>query len=96
MGSSWIAGDVAHHAFLYDGSRMWDLNDLIDPESGWVLREARGINDAGWIAGWGYDSGEPRVRRGFLLIPEPGTVAMLLGAGLIGLLAWGRHRCRQT
>ena len=35
-------------AFLYDGSKMVDLNDFIPPVSGWTnLEAAVGINDAG-------------------------------------------------
>jgi len=41
------------HAFLFDQGRMIDLNNLIDPSSGWVLRNATAINDRGQIAGSG-------------------------------------------
>ena len=97
VGTSWIPSDppyvsFVYRAFLHDGSAMHDLNDLIDPGSGWVLEEARGINDSGWIVGWGIHHGKERA---FLLIPEPGAVAMLLGASLIGLLVCARHRWRQ-
>ena len=34
-------------AFLYSDGRMIDLNRLIPPDSGWILREARAINDRG-------------------------------------------------
>ena len=54
------------HAFLYRSSRMDDLNDLIDPRSGWVLEEASGINDAGQIVGAGTHNGEVRA---FVLTP---------------------------
>lgn len=54
------------HAFLYDGSKMHNLNDLLDAE-GWQLQSATGINDNGWIVGYGLKQG--RVRS-FLLIPR--------------------------
>lgn len=55
-------------AFLYDGSRMLDLNDLIPPASGWTnLEAAVGINDAGQIAGYGQFRGG--VYHAFLLAP---------------------------
>jgi probable HAF family extracellular repeat protein len=38
-------------AFLYDNGAIKDLNDLIEPGSGWTLQFAGGINDSGWIAG---------------------------------------------
>lgn len=45
-------------AMLYTRSRgMQNLNDLIDPSLGWVLRRATGINERGQIAGWGYLNG---------------------------------------
>jgi probable HAF family extracellular repeat protein len=55
------------HAFLYDGGTMIDLNDLLPPNSGWELTEARAINDYGQIAGWGYIGGNTR---GFLMTPD--------------------------
>jgi probable HAF family extracellular repeat protein len=44
---------VAWHAFLYRNGVMRDLNDLIPPDSGWVLRAATAINDAGQIVASG-------------------------------------------
>ncbi|NET13946.1 MULTISPECIES: DUF3466 family protein [unclassified Okeania] len=44
----------AKRAFIWDSlNKMQDLNDLIDPSSGWVLKEARSINNHGQIVGWG-------------------------------------------
>jgi probable HAF family extracellular repeat protein len=53
VGTSMI--DPGHvHAFVWDeASGLRDLNTLIDPASGWVLRTATGINDAGVIIGQG-------------------------------------------
>lgn len=72
-------------AFLYSNGVMTDLNTLIDPASGWILGEARGINDAGQIVGFGLASGGVHA---FLLtpVPEPETYAMLLaGLAVIGV-----------
>ncbi len=81
------------HAFLYDNGTMTDLNDLIDPASGWKLYGAGGINDAGQIVGWGYNSSGQQ--EAFLLTPtpEPSTL-VLLGIGVVSLLAyvWRRRR----
>jgi len=57
--------DAVEHAFIFDvehGAR--DLNDLIDPTSGWILIFARDINDNGQIVGSGMFNGE---KRGFIL-----------------------------
>ncbi len=58
--SGQVVGEVFHaiggnRAFLYDGTAggMLDLNDLIDPGSGWLLYDARGINDRGQVTGYG-------------------------------------------
>jgi probable HAF family extracellular repeat protein len=53
-------------AFIYDGSAMHDLNELIPSGSGWTLIEATDINDSGWIVGRGLHNG---LARGFLLKP---------------------------
>lgn len=57
-----------NHAFLWQaGDKMRDLNDLIDPGSGWVLTGGVGINDLGQIAGNGIHN---RLQRPFLLSPR--------------------------
>ncbi|MGB3511593.1 MAG: DUF3466 family protein [Microcoleaceae cyanobacterium] len=54
-------------AFICDRmNNMQDLNDLIDPDSGWIVREAQGINNHGQIVGWGNKNNN---RRAFLLTP---------------------------
>jgi probable HAF family extracellular repeat protein len=55
------------HAFVYRGDRMQDLNDLLAPNSGWVLQSAWSVNDAGQIVGWGIHNGQTRA---FLLTPH--------------------------
>jgi probable HAF family extracellular repeat protein len=55
-------------AVLYDSGKVTDLNTVIDPSSGWVLKSATAINDLGWIAGDGTHGG---AERAFLLTPVP-------------------------
>jgi probable HAF family extracellular repeat protein len=83
VGGSGTASDD-WHAFLWASGSIVDLNDCIAPGSGWVLETACGINDSGWIVGYGTYNGETRC---FLLtpIPEPATLA-LAGMGLLALL----------
>lgn len=45
--------DGALRAFLWQGGTMTDLNTLLPTNSGWVLENARFINDAGRIVGTG-------------------------------------------
>ena len=75
------------HAFLYDGSTMIDLNDLISPTSGWVLLNATAINNSGQIVGSGTIDGQTNA---YLLtpVPEPTSVFALLGgiAGMGGMV----------
>ncbi len=66
---------------------MIDLNDLIPSNSGWMLADAKAINDSGQIVGYGFDiNGE---QHAFLLtpIPEPSTLA-LLSLAFISFLAF--------
>jgi uncharacterized membrane protein len=77
------------HKFLGRRAVYWgrdgkavDLNDLIDPNSGWVvLQAAKGISNTGWITGIGlYDpdraGGQKAYRRPFLVeIPEASSPA---------------------
>lgn len=83
-------------AFLWNGTTMLDLNDVLNNADGIVLQNAKGINNSGWIVAEGYHSSF-RGSHAFLLIPaidEPESYAMLL-AGL-GLLSWRMRRsgCR--
>ena len=52
------------------GGAARDLNELIPVNAGWVLTEARGVNDAGQIVGNGLLNGQPRA---FLLTPNSGA-----------------------
>jgi hypothetical protein len=60
-----------------------NLNDRIDPGSGWVLEGAHGLSDGGHIVGTGKLNGQPR---GFLLTPippsEPPSLALLLNQSI--------------
>ncbi|MFA5251925.1 MAG: DUF3466 family protein [Phycisphaerae bacterium] len=60
------------HAVLFDptgsGNNI-DLNDLINPDTGWELESASCINDNGWIVGFG--TNPDSYRRAFLLTPVP-------------------------
>jgi probable HAF family extracellular repeat protein len=58
---------LVYHAFLYANGSMQDLNDVLPPNSGWVLETAASINDFGQIAGTGTLNG---AATGFLLTPN--------------------------
>ena len=50
------------HAFVWDAvNGIQDLNALIDPQLGWTLQVAAGINDLGQIVGHGYKAGGAHV-----------------------------------
>ena len=70
VGYFFSPGATSPRAFVYtDADGMVDLNTLIDPESGWVLTFAWGINNAGEIVGEGRYNGE-LTTRGFKLTPR--------------------------
>ena len=67
-------------ACLFDSTGQGNninLNTLIDPSSGWILKEASCINNNGWIVGYGTYNG---IDQAFLLTPEPATL-LLFGLG---------------
>ncbi len=65
--SVFVSGNPRIRAFYHDSTyQMQDLNDLIDPASGWTLEFATSINDSGQIAGSGLFGG---IKHGFLLTP---------------------------
>lgn len=71
--SDTVAG--LRHAFIYDGTSMRDLNDLISAGSGWVLEEAWSINSNCQITGNGTLSGSA-LKHAFLLTPITGDCSL--------------------
>ena len=65
--SHYSAMDPPCHAFFYQDGQMFDLNDLVPADTGWVLETADGINDHGQIVGTGKHHGKTRA---FLLTPS--------------------------
>ena len=55
-------------ACLWQGGSVYDLNTAIPADSGWILQEARAINNKGWIVGGGMLHGKYHA---FLLSPLP-------------------------
>ncbi|CAH0354299.1 hypothetical protein AQB9606_03645 [Aquabacterium sp. CECT 9606] len=92
VGSSYKGGQAV--ATLWDGQSVIDLNQYAEG-SEWVLVNAVGINDQGWVVGNAQHvvSG---VSRPYMLIPssvpEPNAVVLsLLGGGALAL-AWRRKK----
>ncbi len=68
-GSYTDANNLLYHAFICTNSSLVDLNNQLDDSgAGWVLNEARAINDSGQIAGIGMLNGE---KHAFLLAKLP-------------------------
>ncbi|NIA16320.1 MAG: PEP-CTERM sorting domain-containing protein [Nitrospiraceae bacterium] len=91
--SNLVEDGGVYHAFLWEDGTMQDLNDLIAPDSGWLLQRATSISDTGYIVGQGDGPGDSNA---FLLvpIPEPGTLGLLaVGLGLLIRRRRSREGC---
>lgn len=94
--------DGSQRATLWGDSGIIDLNSLLDPavsSAGWILRDAAGINDQGWIVGTAINS-QLGITDGhaFLLSPTPVPVpaaVWLFGSGLAGLVGLARRRTQK-
>lgn len=53
---NYVTSDWVQDPFIWDNGVMRTLDSLIDSASGWDLLDARGINDAGQIAAYGYNA----------------------------------------
>ena len=66
-----VVGNAYHRtdeaALLWQNGKVYELNTLVPPRSGWKLQNALAINNNGWIVGNGIHNG---IRRGFLLTPQ--------------------------
>jgi len=79
VGFSATAGETNRAFYWTDSLGVVDLNTLIETNSGWILRDARAINNSGLIIGSGVFNGEARE---FLLspVPEPATTSLVFSA----------------
>ncbi len=100
----WIVGRTSvpvgpyYHAFLYIGDKMYDLNDLVTPDSGYTFDYAIDVTDEGYILAHGKD---PEGKYGYFLlgpgadqtdVPEPGTLGLL---GVLAIPGWVLARKRR-
>lgn len=108
VGVSTLAGDGTQRLFLYTGGTMYDVNDLLPPDSGVTGLGVRGfgtsyynlpgtgwnssINDSGQIATTGMINGAVHALRLDPVVPEPSSTLLLLGPGLGLLLRYRRAR----
>jgi probable HAF family extracellular repeat protein len=89
-----IVGESGH-GFIYSNGIMTDLNTLIDPSSGWIIMNARSINDQGEIAA--YAVGQNVGFQAVLLTPVPEAAAVPVCAASLGILGFvGRRHGRYT
>ncbi len=61
VGGSLTEGDENFHGFLYRNNQLYDLNEFLDPEAGWEVIQALGINNHGEIIGIGSYTGQDRI-----------------------------------
>lgn len=61
VGGSLIQGDDEFHGFVYRNGKLTNLNELIDPGSGWQVVQAVSISDQGEIIGVGSSDGSDRI-----------------------------------
>lgn len=99
----WVVGNAGNSpsdaylpAFVYNGTAMFDLNNLLDASgAGWTVLNATDINDAGWIAATARLNGSLGGISYVLLtpVPEPPAAAMF-GAAIMIIFAFAsRRRC---
>lgn len=80
-----VVGSSGARAFQWAAGVMTDLNTLLPSGSGWVLEDARDINNQGWIVGRGKHNGQERA---YMLAPRGPFIPAVSewGIGVIGLV----------
>ena len=102
VGQSEISGNVSgnpNRATIWNGNIATDLNVYLDASmlnAGWLLYQARAVNDDGWIVGNAANL-FTHEEHAFLLIPvsvpEPATLALILFVlGVVGFTGAGKKQ----
>lgn len=76
-----VLANGENRAFLWRNGVMHDLNDLVQPASGWILLTAQDVNDNGWVVGQGLRNG---ALRAFVAVPDCSGGFQVYGAGCAG------------
>ena len=91
VGTSYLSDNASQRAFLYTAATgMIDLNTLLPISSGWILQEARGINENGQIVGVGTINGQTH---GFLLTPQNLGPGDYIGVRRVVFYSRGGYGC---
>ena len=61
VGGSLTEGDENFHGFIFRNNRLYDLNEFLEPGTGWELVQALGINNQGEIIAIGCNTGQDRI-----------------------------------
>jgi probable HAF family extracellular repeat protein len=61
VGGSLTEGDENFHGFVYRNNKLHDLNEFLDPNTGWELLQGLGINNHGEIIAIGSNTGQDRI-----------------------------------
>jgi probable HAF family extracellular repeat protein len=61
VGGSLTKDDENFHGFIYRNNRLYDLNEFLEPGTGWELLQALGINNHGEIIAIGSHTGQDRI-----------------------------------
>jgi len=85
VGQAQLPGRLA--AMLWESGVMTDLNTVIDPSTGWMLRDATAINAVGQIVG-SARSNTTGAEHAFLLTPLAAPPAIGNGSFANGLTGW--------
>lgn len=86
------SGNFGLYQWLWTDGAYYLLDDLLPPDSGWRIHDARAINDLGQIVGRGDHNG---VTEAFVMtpVPEPASAAMLvLALSMLRPNRMGRRR----
>ena len=94
VGYSTLADNMTTNAVLWNHGVKTNLNCLIPRNSGWVLQEARGVNNSGQIAGYGTITGQVHA---FLLSPaESNNMYTATDLGTLGGTSSAAHALNEA
>jgi len=86
---------LQYHAFIYRDGNMFDINNLVSTNSGYVMANAFGINNSDQILCWGTADDGISFHTFIVQAPEPSVCSLVAASGIAWFVYRRKRRIRR-